>query len=178
MTSQSHSVSLSYWDSPFFLGCSRIRRGTPGDHAWLSTENLITRMGRVRKLVMKLIGLFAILMRTDHDYGNYMLESPTKTSTRRINPTSRQSRLHRFGPNDVERLPFLTAARPFFMATELRMVSSGGRDVLACRWVGKGMGFNVRRSFGVSLWEPLSARKLLSHGNLAYHSGKKSHSGQ
>jgi hypothetical protein len=47
-------------------------------------------------------------------------------------------------------------------------------DVLACRWVDKEMEFNVRQSFGDSLWEPLLAREHLSHENLAYHSGKKS----
>ena len=76
----------------------------PGDHVWLSTENLTVPKGQVQKLMPKFIGPFMV-QRADHKHSNYMLELPPEMTARQINSTFHVLVLHPFEPNDDERFP-------------------------------------------------------------------------
>ena len=128
---------------------------SPGDRVWLSTENLSMPKGRVRKLMPKFIGPFMIL-RADHRHSNYMLELPMEMLERRINPTFHSSLLRPFEPNDDKRFPHRDVSFAYDYGTP-NDDEWWVDEILAHRWVGKRVEFNVLWSLGDSTWEPLSA---------------------
>jgi hypothetical protein len=127
----------------------------PGDRVWLSTENLTMPKGRVRKLMPKFVGPFTV-QRADHKHSNYMLELPPEMTARRINPTFHTSVLRPFEPNDNERFPHrdTTYLYDYGVPDDNEWWVD---EILAHRWVGKRVEFNVLWSLGDSTWEPLSA---------------------
>jgi hypothetical protein len=127
----------------------------PGDRVWLSTENLTMPKGRVRKLMPKFIGPFTV-QRADHDHSNYSLELSPEMVARRINPTFHASVLRPFEPNDNERFPHRDAS--YFYDFGIPEDTEWWVDeIMAHRWTGRRIEFNVRWSLGDSTWEPLSA---------------------
>jgi len=133
---------------------------SPGDRVWLSTENLTMPKGRVRKLMPKFIGPFTI-QHADHTHSNYLLELPPEMSVRRINPTFHASVLRPFEPNDDERFPHRDVAYlyDYGVPDDNEWWVDG---ILAHRWMGRGIEFNILWSLGDSTWEPLSACKDLA----------------
>lgn len=116
--------------------------------------------GCVRKLMPKFIGPFPIQC-ADHAHSNYMLELSPEMIACRINPTFHTLVLHPFEPNDNEQFPYRDAAYIYdYGAPDDN--EWWVDDILAHRWVGRRIEFNVLWSLGDSMWEPLAACNKLA----------------
>jgi len=92
-------------------------------------------------LMPKFIGPFTVL-RADHNHSNYMLDLPAEMRARRINPTFHASLLRPFEPNDNERFPHRDTSFLYDYGTP-EDNEWWVDEILAHRWIGKRIEFNV-----------------------------------
>ena len=111
-------------------------------------------------MMPKFIGPFMV-QHADHKHSNYMLELPPEMTARRINSTFHVSVLRPFKPNDDERFPHRNATYVYDYGTPDDNKWWVDK-ILAHRWVGKGIEFNILWSLGDATWEPLSACEELA----------------
>ena len=154
-----------------------------GDRAWLSTEYLAMPKGRVRKLLPKFIGPFAIT-KVDKRTSNYQLELPSEMKSRHIRNRFHADRLRPYLENDETSFPRREAKYYYdygIPEDEEWYVDA----IVGHTWQGKKIRFNVQWSLGDTTWEPyehckdlaalddyLALHNVSDWRNLARHTGK------
>ena len=154
-----------------------------GDRAWLSTEYLAMPKGRVRKLLPKFIGPFAIT-KVDKRTSNYQLELPSEMKSRHIRNRFHADRLRPYLENDETSFPRREAKYYYdygIPEDEEWYVDA----IVGHTWQGKKIKFNVQWSLGDTTWEPyehckdlaalddyLALHNVSDWRNLARHTGK------
>ena len=143
---------------------NRRRRREPtyniGDRVWLSTEFLAMPKGRVRKLMPKYIGPFAIT-RVDERTSNYQLELPGEMKSRHIRNWFHADRLRPYLENDDTLFPGREAKFYYDYGTpedEEWYVDA----IIGHAWRGRRITFNVQWSLGDTTWEPYEHCKDLA----------------
>ena len=115
---------------------------------------------RVRKLMPRFIGLFAIL-KADVTKSNYKLDLPPEMKSRRISSTFHASLLRPFEANDETLFPGREAKYFYDYGTpedEEWFVDS----LIGHAWKGRKIEFNVQWSLGDTTWEPYKHCKDLA----------------
>ena len=135
---------------------NRRRREEPaykiGDRVWLSTEYLAMPKGRVKKLLPKFIGPFAI---TDVEKrtSNYRLELPGEMRSRHIRNRFHADRLRPYLENDETSFPGREAKYYYDYGTpedEEWYVDA----IIGHAWQGRRIKFHIQWSLGDTTWEP------------------------
>jgi hypothetical protein len=122
---------------------------------YLSTKNLVMPKGHASKLVPKFIGPYKVLQAMP-ETSNYELESSAELTHQCIRNWFHRSLLRPHCPNDDILFPNRCYPDPYdFGAPEDTKWFI--KEIMAHRWKGCGIKFEVRWSLGHTTWEPLSS---------------------
>lgn len=130
-----------------------------GNLVYLSTKNLSLPKGRASKLLPKYIGPYKVV-RAMPETSNYDIELPEELVQRRVHPRFHVSLLRPHHANDDALFPNRTSVEAYdFGAPE--DAEWFVDEIIAHRWEGQSIQFQVNWNLGDTTWEPLANCKQL-----------------
>ena len=121
---------------------------------YLSTQNLVMPKGRASKLVPKFVGPYKVL-RAFPDTSNYELELPEELARRRLHSRFHVNLLRPHNANDDALFPNRNYPDPYdFGAPD--DTKWFVEEIIAHRWKGRMIEFEVKWSLGDTTWESLA----------------------
>lgn len=130
-----------------------------GDLVYVSTENMNLPKGRVRKLLPKYIGPYKVL-RARTETSHYAVDLPSELTARRIHSTFHVSKLRPHVENNRVTFPG-REAQFFYDFGEPEDQEWQVEGILAHKWEGNKIQFQVQWTMGKCTWEPYDSCKEL-----------------